>query len=181
LTAPAEDLPFEDNEFDISVLINTLEFLDDPVEALMEAGRVTRRKVFVGILNGLSWSGMLKKINGLLGDPLFGRAHLYNIWQLKSMIHAAYGSCPTSRRTLRARPQFTENMWFPGKETLDRSNSPFVSFQGISVQMVNRMKTDNLPIKLRFKPAGRSLAGINTMGEINRLKGVSNNERGLSV
>ena len=42
----AEDLPFEDNEFDITTLIITLEFLDNPLEALREAGRVTKNKVF---------------------------------------------------------------------------------------------------------------------------------------
>ena len=41
-TGMAEDLPFGDNEFDISLLINSLEFLDDPVETLREAGRVTK-------------------------------------------------------------------------------------------------------------------------------------------
>ena len=50
INSPAEDLPFEDNEFDISLLINTLEFLDSPLKALREAGRVTRRKILIGVM-----------------------------------------------------------------------------------------------------------------------------------
>ena len=47
----AEHLPFEDNEFDLSTLINTLEFVQDPEKALAEAFRVTRRRVILGVLN----------------------------------------------------------------------------------------------------------------------------------
>ena len=181
LTCPAEDLPFEDNEFDISMLINTLEFLDDPVQALIEAGRVARRKVFVLIFNGFSFHGLLKKVKGVLGDPLFGHARLYNIWQLKSMLRAAYGECPATWSGIKTTSQFMENVW-PGRNmTSTRGNSPFVSFLGVSVRMVAGVKTDNLPVKIRFKTAERSLAGVKTMADINRIKGTPENERSLSV
>ena len=181
VTGPGEDLPFEDNEFDITALINTLEFVKDPVRILMEAGRVTRKKVFIGILNGFSWYGLVKKMKGLFGDPLFSRARLYNIWQLKSMLHGAFGQCPTSWVAIRTRPHFMENSWWPGREAYSPSDSPFVSFLGVSVKMVTGLKTDNLPIKIKFKAPGRSLADIKTMGDLNRLKGVQKDERGLSL
>ena len=38
----AEDLPFEDNEFDIVTLITCLEFVENPEEALAEALRVAK-------------------------------------------------------------------------------------------------------------------------------------------
>ncbi|HIJ58584.1 MAG TPA: class I SAM-dependent methyltransferase, partial [Deltaproteobacteria bacterium] len=85
----AEDLPFDDNEFDLAVLVNTLEFLDKPLLALREAGRVASRKVFIGVLNSLSWNGILKRIQGYFGDPLFGQTTFYNLWQIKSLLQLA--------------------------------------------------------------------------------------------
>jgi SAM-dependent methyltransferase len=181
ITYPAEDLPFEDNEFDISLFINTLEFLDDPLQALREAGRVTGRHVFVGFLNSLSWNGLKKRFKGIMGDPLFGRARLYNLWQLKSLLRAAYGDCPISWGFIRTKPPFLDTVRFPGKEALERINSPFASFFGVSIKMVGLVRTNNVPVRMKFKTPKGSLAGIKTMGDLNRLQGVSDNERGLSV
>jgi ubiquinone/menaquinone biosynthesis C-methylase UbiE len=90
----AEDLPFDDNEFHTAFLINTLEFVDDPLKVLREAGRVAKNRVFVGVFNGLSWNGLIKKGQGVFGNPLFGRARLYNLWQLRSLLTQAFGNAP---------------------------------------------------------------------------------------
>lgn len=50
----AEELPFDDNEFDFVALITVLEFCDDPARALREAHRVARKGVLVGFLNRFS-------------------------------------------------------------------------------------------------------------------------------
>ena len=92
----AEDLPFDDNEFDLAFLINTLEFLDDPLQALREAGRVTKRKIFVGVINSLSWTGLSRKIQGCFGNTLFRHTKFYSVWQLKSLLKSAYGPAPTT-------------------------------------------------------------------------------------
>ncbi|MCG7845236.1 MAG: class I SAM-dependent methyltransferase [Methanomassiliicoccales archaeon] len=56
----AEDLPFCDEVFDFALLITTLCFVDDPLEALREARRVVRRDglVLLGILDRESPLGM---------------------------------------------------------------------------------------------------------------------------
>jgi len=177
----AEDLPFDDNEFDLAVLINTLEFLDNPLEALREAGRVAKKKVLVGVINGLSWNGLLKRAQGYFGDPLFGHARFYNIWQLKSLFQAAYGPVPISWGCIKARPSFIEKIRPFGKELWTWKNSPFRSFLGVSATMVYRVKTDNLPLKIRLQKAGQSLVGAKTLRDLNRNKGVKGNERGLSI
>jgi SAM-dependent methyltransferase len=46
-----EDLPFSDNEFDIVILIDALEFARDPQKAISEAVRVSRDRVFLGTWN----------------------------------------------------------------------------------------------------------------------------------
>ena len=105
----AEDLPFEDNEFDLVSLINTLEFMDNPLQALREAGRVASSKVFVGVLNSLSWNGMLNRIRGYFNDPLFGQATFYNLWQIKSLMQLAYGPVPISWASIKVIPGFVDD------------------------------------------------------------------------
>jgi ubiquinone/menaquinone biosynthesis C-methylase UbiE len=151
----AEDLPFDDNEFDLAVLINTLEFMDNPLSALREAGRVAKNRVFIGVLNSFSWNGFLKTLQGYFGDPLFGQAKLYNLWQLKSLLKLAYGPVPISWQSIRVTPSFMEDA--PGSK-----NSPFGFFLGLSATLVYHYETDNIPLKARLKTAGQSFMGINT-------------------
>ncbi|MBW1780836.1 MAG: methyltransferase domain-containing protein [Deltaproteobacteria bacterium] len=153
----AEDLPFDDNEFDVAVFIHTLEFLDNPLLALREAGRVANRKVFIGVLNSLSWNGLLKKLQGYFGDPLFGQATFYNLWQIKSLLRLAYGDIPISWQCIRIIPPFVEEMIPFGKAFLGRKHSPFGFFLGLAATMVYRVKTDNLPLKVRLKAADQPL------------------------
>jgi ubiquinone/menaquinone biosynthesis C-methylase UbiE len=153
----AEDLPFDDNEFDLAVLIHTLEFLDNPLPALREAGRVARKKVFIGVLNSLSWNGIAKRFQGYFGDPLFGQATFYNLWQIKSLLQLAYGDIPISWECIRVVPSFLQEMVPYGKEILGHRHSPFGFFLGLAATMVYRVHTDNLPLKVRLKTAGQSL------------------------
>ncbi|WP_029896269.1 class I SAM-dependent methyltransferase [Desulfohalovibrio reitneri] len=62
----AEELPYEDDEFDYAVLLTMLEFSDDPRTVLAEAVRVASRGVMVAVLNrfslyylsrGIPWPG----------------------------------------------------------------------------------------------------------------------------
>lgn len=145
----AEDLPFDDDEFDLVTLINTLEFLDNPLQALREAGRVARRKVLVGVLNGLSWNGMLKRIQGFFGDPLFGQVRFYNLWEIKSLARLAYGPVPISWQSIRILPSLLEEGLPWGKDRAVR-HSPFGFFVGIAATMVYDVQTANLPLRLRL-------------------------------
>lgn len=62
----AEDLPFSDNEFDIVTLIASLEFVSNPQKAIQEAVRVSRDRVFVGILNKYAIMNIYGGVNDLL-------------------------------------------------------------------------------------------------------------------
>jgi ubiquinone/menaquinone biosynthesis C-methylase UbiE len=177
----AEDLPFDDNEFDLAVLINTLEFLDDPIRALSEAGRVANRKVFVGVINSLSWHGLLKRTQGYLGEPLFGKAKFYNLWQVKSLLQMVYGDVPISWACTKKQPSFVEEISPFGKEFWRRQHHPFGCFLGISATMVYQVRTDNIPLKIRLKKAGQSLVGAKTLEDLKLSKGVHGDERGLSL
>jgi SAM-dependent methyltransferase len=180
-TGTAEDLPFDDNEFDLAVFINSLEFFDDPLRALREAGRVANRKVFVGVINSLSWNGLIKRIQGYFGDSLFGRARFFSLWQLKSLLQMAYGPVPLSWGCIRVRPSFIEDMMPFGKSFWSWRHSPFGFFLGFSATMIYRHKTDNLPLKVRLKKASQSLIGARTLEDLKRIKGKHGDERGLFI
>jgi ubiquinone/menaquinone biosynthesis C-methylase UbiE len=180
-TGMAEDLPFDDNEFDLAVFINTLEFLDDPLIALREAGRVAERKVFVGVLNSLSWNGLIKRMQGYFGNPLFNRANLFNLWQLRSLLQAAYGRVPISWSCIKTRLTFIEDIRPFAKELPTWKHSPFAFFIGLSATMKYHIKTDTLPLKIRLKKATQPFIGARTFEDINRVQGVRGNERGISI
>jgi hypothetical protein len=177
----AEDLPFDDNEFDLAVLITTLEFLDDPLQALKEAGRVANRKVFVGVLNSLSWNGLKKRVQGMVSDTLFGRARFYNFWALKSLIRQAYGPVPISWSCCRVCPSLVDDMVPFGKTFWDSKRSPFACFLTMSATMVYRVKADSLPLRIRMKEATHTLICAQTLEDLNHSKGAHRDERGLSV
>ncbi|MFC1820118.1 class I SAM-dependent methyltransferase [Thermodesulfobacteriota bacterium] len=164
----AEDLPFDDNEFDLAVLINTLEFLDDPLKALREAGRVAKKKVFIGVMNSLSWYCLFDKLQGLFRETLSNHIRRYNLWELVSYIQAAYGSVPIAWRGELAWPLFPDRVGGSLSDMMKLSNWPFGSFLGLSATIEYRVKTDNLPLKIRVRKTEQSVAGgISTIGNIN--------------
>ncbi len=80
-------LTFPDSSFDIVAIITALEFMADPVGALKEAFRVSRKTVYLGILNQMSIIGISRRIKAsLFRKSTYREARFYNIWQIKSMV-----------------------------------------------------------------------------------------------
>ncbi|HPJ67718.1 MAG TPA: class I SAM-dependent methyltransferase [Desulfobacteraceae bacterium] len=180
-TGRAEDLPFDDNEFDFAVFINSLEFLDDPLQALKEAGRVTNKKVFIGVINSISWTGLRNKIQGCMGNNLFNNAKFYNLWQLKSLLKRAYGPVPISWCSIKKDSTLLENMYPFSSIDLKAINSPFSPFLGMSARIVYKYKTDNLLLRSKLKKTRQSLVGVRTLGDLNRTDGAYKDERSLPL
>jgi ubiquinone/menaquinone biosynthesis C-methylase UbiE len=90
----AEHLPFEDNEFDLATLLNTLEFVNEPEKALAEAFRVTRRRVVLGVLNKYAFMAINRRLKGLIGDSIYRQARFFSVWELKEMITRILGPTP---------------------------------------------------------------------------------------
>lgn len=179
--ARAEDLPFDDNEFDIAVFINTLEFLDDPLQALREAGRVTKRKVFIGVMNSLSWYCLCKRLQGFFHESLFNHLKPYNLWALRSFVRMAFGQVPLAWGCAQIWPPFVGKMAGCITEYRNLNHCPFGSVLGLAATIVYRVKTDNLPLKIGMNKAKQSIVSGVTMGNYNTVEGVQSDERGLSV
>ena len=81
-----ENLPFEDKEFDLSVIFATLEFCQDPSLVLKEAERVTSQQIFLGVLNSFSLLSLQRRIKGWFQPSIYSKARFFNIWELKRLI-----------------------------------------------------------------------------------------------
>ena len=81
----AHSLPFQDKSFDLTVMITTLEFLRGPRKAVQEAFRVTRRKVFLGVLNRWSLLSLGRRLKALFRRSLYQKAKFYSIRELRRL------------------------------------------------------------------------------------------------
>ncbi|MCK4728185.1 MAG: class I SAM-dependent methyltransferase, partial [Desulfobacterales bacterium] len=79
----AEDLPFEDNSFDIATFITTLEFVDDVQKALQEACRVAKNRIFLGVLNRYAIKGIERRLRGIFSESIYNRARFFSVWEVK--------------------------------------------------------------------------------------------------
>ncbi|MGD9158260.1 MAG: methyltransferase domain-containing protein [Desulfobacteraceae bacterium] len=146
--ANAEDIPYEDNEFDLVFLINTIEFLDDPLPVLEEAGRVAKRGIFMVTFNSISRYCRWQKICGLFNRNLFSQARPYSLWEIKRLINRAYGPVPVTWQSEYLFPAFIKKIGIP---LIPHSISlPFGYLIGLSVTLKYRYKTDNLFIKKKI-------------------------------
>ncbi len=166
----AEDLPYEDNEFDLATMIYTLEFLDDPLQALREAGRVTHRRIFIGVMNSLSWHCLRSKFLGFFHESLLKHVRFYHLWELKSYIQAAFGPAPLIWRSSRLwQPSIGRSGGLPGS----RSNVvhwPIGSLLGLQIDMVYSLRPENLPLRLGLEKTKQSTADGFTRGSMNSAK-----------
>jgi SAM-dependent methyltransferase len=177
----AEDLPFEDNEFDLVLFINTLEFLDDPLAGLREAGRVAKRSVFIGVTNSLSWYALCTKLQRLLRKPFFDHFAFFNLWQLKSYIRAAYGTVPVQWRCSHIGTPLLERLGSLVSEPWHLERCPFGSFLGLCVTLRYTLRTIQQPLTVGLGKAKPSVVQGMTMGNAHRNRRPSENERSLLV
>jgi ubiquinone/menaquinone biosynthesis C-methylase UbiE len=164
-TGNAEALPFSDNEFDLALLINTLEFLDDPLRALAEAGRVARRKVLVCTINSLSPYYLSAGMKGVFNDALFRHIKPYGLLKLKSFIRSAYGKVPVVWKCNRSIGPYHQlnHSQYQGLGTSCRW--PFGPIIGICVTLKPLVRTANLPLKVGVKKVEQPFAsGIPAQG-----------------
>lgn len=161
----AEDLPFDDNEFDLALFVNTLEFLDDPVNALREAGRVARRAVFIGASNSFSWYCLNAKTRSFFRPSLFSYAATYNLWQLKSYVYSALGDVPIRWRSAQVKSPVLEKIGGFFSQRWYSEKCPFASFLGLSATLQYRVRTVQTPLKVRLERAGGPVVRGATMGE----------------
>lgn len=147
----AEELPFEDNSFNYACLNTTLEFVENPQQAIQEACRVARDTIFLGVLNRYAIKAIQLRISGIFSKIVFNHARFFSVWELKQMIRALMGDVPITWRTVCHLP--TASGVFAQK--IERfsllQRCPFGMFTGMVVILVPRMITTPLTIPYRTK------------------------------
>ncbi len=145
--AKAENLPFDDNAFNYSCMITVLEFVDDPRKALEEAFRVTRDRMFIGVLNPYALNGLKLYFKRMFTETIYEHARFFSIWELKKMIRELLGEVPISWRSIHLFPSATGEI---GKKIayLNLAQKlPFGAFIGIVVTLRPRFRTRPLGLK----------------------------------
>jgi SAM-dependent methyltransferase len=153
----AEDLPFEDNSFEYSSLFTSLEYTELPAKAIEEACRVTKDRIFVGVLNKYSPFNTITMIRSLFADSIFTKAQFFSIWELKQLIFSILGKVPVSWRTTPQIPILSGKYSFFVENQFLIQKSPFGSMIGMTIKPVPKFRVRPLGVKskseARYDPA----------------------------
>jgi hypothetical protein len=87
----AHRLPLRAGAVDLTLLLTTLEFLEDPLVALAEAVRVSRRGMVLVVLNQWSTGGLSRRIGRQGRGSLLGQAHDWTLFTLRAVARQAAG------------------------------------------------------------------------------------------
>jgi SAM-dependent methyltransferase len=150
----AEDLPFDDNSFNYTCLFTTLEFVDDPKKALQEAFRVTKDRVFIGVLNRYAIKGIQRRVKGIFTPTIFNHAKFFSVWELKQMIRDIMGPVPVAWRTVCQLPTSSGKFVYNLEQSKIIQRCPFGAFAGMIVTLVPRLRTR--PLTMRYQAKGPS-------------------------
>lgn len=150
----AEDLPFDDNSFNYTCLFTTLEFVDDPKKALKEAFRVTKDRVFIGVLNRYAIKGIQRRVKGIFTPTIFNHAKFFSVWELKQMIRDIMGPVPVAWRTVCQLPTSSGKFVYNLEQSKIIQRCPFGAFAGMIVTLVPRLRTR--PLTMRYQAKGPS-------------------------
>jgi len=145
-----EDLPFDDNSFDIAVLVTALEFVSDPAKVLAEAARVAKDRVVIGFLNRYALKGIERRIKSAFSPDIFSHAHFFSLWEIKDLVRQVLGSVPMQWKSSGHLPAIAGRV-SQALEIPPLSGSPFGTFIALEAQCVPRFRAT--PLKLREKAA----------------------------
>jgi len=146
-----DDLPFSDNEFDIVTMITFPEKAVDIRKAVSEAIRVSRNRVFLGVLNRMSLSAPSLRKAGSICAPIESVSYYFGPFSLIRMVKHIMGDIPV----LWGSVIFLPLSWYPAaglyEEKIPLLKNPFGAFVGISFPVVFSRRTLQKPIKNSLK------------------------------
>ncbi len=155
----AENLPFDDNSFHYTSLVTTLEFVENPFQALEEAFRVAKDRVFIGVLNRYAFKGFQRRIKGVFTSTIFNQAQFFSIWELKQMVKTILGDVPLAWGTVSRFP--FSSYWLVSMLARNRliRKCPFGAFVGMVVIPAPRYKAIPLPLQRGIRHSAGTIGG----------------------
>ena len=125
----AYKLPFGNNSFDLVAMITVLEFIREPERALAEAFRVSRGKVFLGILNRSSFLSWRRKRSG---KKVWQEARFYTTKEVLGLLGK---DRKIKWKSILVFPLINSKFLFNARLNLERGlsrlNLPFGAFVGV--------------------------------------------------
>ncbi len=153
----AEDLPFEDNSFEYSSFFTSLEFTELPAKAIEEACRVTKDKIFVGVMNKYAPGNIYRIIKAKFTDTIFSKTQFFTILELKQLVFSILGRVPVSWRTTPQISFLSGKYLFMMEKQFLVQKLPFGSMIGMTIKPVPKFRVRPLGVKnkskARYKPA----------------------------
>jgi ubiquinone/menaquinone biosynthesis C-methylase UbiE len=119
-------LPFKDKSVDLIIYITSLEYMPNIASAFLEARRVAKKGLIVGLINKNSPSNFRKKLQSR--SSFYKKAHFYSISDIKKALDEAFqGEYRILFWSTTVFPQVLGN--------LESSRLPFGAFLGISIEL----------------------------------------------
>lgn len=155
----AHDLPYEDNAFDAVIMVNTLELIDRPAQAVAEAARVALSRVCLISVNPWSVGGLALKAS-YDGHPLNCR-RLLSLWRLRRLVREVLGPVPQSWAGASFLPGFRPRL----------GPRPLGGLVAVSAAVTPRYITRPLEV-IADGPAGRVIQPVHSAGRVTFLQRV---------
>jgi len=155
----AENLPFDDNSFHYVCLVKTLEFVDDPKEAIAEACRVAKDRVYIGITNRHAIKKIQRHCKEISFDSFLNKAHFYSIWKIKETVHQLLGNVPVVWRSLPDIPMTSGKLARRLQESRLLQRCPFGDYTGMVITPIPRFKVRPLHLPCTANPRPGGVAG----------------------
>ncbi len=137
-----EDLPFDDNSFDYSTMVTSLEFADNPEKMIEEVCRVTKDRIFIGILNKYAPKNIRRRVEGFFSDTIYRHIRFFGIPEVKRIISSRLGDVPVKWGTI------DEGYYSKSKNSASvLQKNLFGAFAGICVELKPRFRTRPMGLK----------------------------------
>jgi ubiquinone/menaquinone biosynthesis C-methylase UbiE len=158
----AEDLPFDDNEFDSVFFFTSLEFTDRPGKAIEEACRVAKDTLVICVLNRYAPLNIFRRIKSFFVPSIYNQANFFSIWELKHILHAILGKVPVQWRTTLQFPFIRGNIpsWVENLKIIQKS---FLgTFIAMKIKPVPTFRTRPMALKIKKPKAYKPATGMAT-------------------
>ncbi|MBF0377283.1 MAG: class I SAM-dependent methyltransferase [Desulfamplus sp.] len=149
----AEELPFDDNTFNHSFFLTSLEFTERPAKAIEEACRVTKDKVFICAFNKYAPLNIIRRVKGFFIKNAISQARFFSILELRQIASDILGDVPIEWKTTLQFPFSSSKVCHWIEQIPLVQKSPFGTIIGMTIIPVPRFRTR--PLSLRITPQNR--------------------------
>lgn len=169
-----EDLPYEDNYFNHSIIVSSIEFAENPEKMLEEAFRVTKDSVYIGFWNKYAIGGIRRRIVEFFPElaGAYDNAEFFSIWEIRKMIKKMLGNVPVFGRSLYMISPTKNAFAIAAENSRIAQRFPLGVFVGLRVFMVPKYRTKPLTLRVNGRRAPAVLNGCGAVMEVLDERGI---------